>query len=652
MCGIAGLIRFDGLAPDDRPLVGAMAAHLWHRGPDGEGTFVGTHAVIASRRLAIIDEAGGAQPLYNEDRSIALVANGEIYNHVELRRDLEARGHRFATHSDCETIVHLYEESGADCVLKLRGMFAFALVDTRSGRVLLARDRMGEKPLYVAERHDAIVFCSELATLIACGAVPFEIDADAVNVYYHWNFLPEPLSAVRGVRRLPGATVLDIEPRTRRVREHVYWRLEDAPVIPPEQGDPVERIRQEIDGIGRIVSRSDVPVGVTLSGGIDSSAVAALAARYCGVSLTAFSVGYQGYAWQDERAQAAEFANHVGIRIHELRLGVDEIVRDYAGMAVSRGEPASDMSGVAGLAMGRLARQHGVKVLLTGSGGDELFWGYPWIRNAVLANRRKRRLLRGEASLLEYVTPRRPPLSLAGLATWAEDAAGLRAGFRDRRRDRRTPPDQLVFWDSRQEYRDADALFPLYAGPALRAATLSPAALFRGERLWADIETSVTVLNVMTYLRSNGLLLSDRLPMAASVECRAPLVDHQLAETVVGLRKGHSDFPLGHKAWLKAAVSGLVPEFVLRRRKQGCAPPWRSWTRALMARYGDDMADGVLVQRGFITRDAARRFRGGFDRLGRQMPLAQPTLDLELWAAGLAELERSSRARISERRLA
>jgi len=649
MCGIAGIVRFDGLAPADRPLLTSLATNLWHRGPDGDGFHFGSHAAIASRRLAIIDVPGGGQPLYNEDRTIALVANGEIYNHAELRRDLESRGHRFSTHSDCETIIHLYEDAGLACVDKLRGMFAFALVDERNGRVMIARDRMGEKPLYIVERPDSLVFSSELGSLIACGVVPFEIDYDGVKALYHWNYLPEPFSAVRGVRRLPAGALMDIEPRRRRVQERVYWRLEDAP---PLHDEPVERIRQEIQSIGAIVAGSDVPVGVTLSGGIDSSAVAAMACRQRNGDLTAFSTGYEGYTWQDERAEAAEFAGYLKIPVRELRLQVDDVVREYPAMVKSRDEPSTDMSGIAWLAMGRLAREHGVKVLLTGSGGDELFWGYPWVRAALLANHRKRRLLGGEASALDYLTVRRPPPSVTGFLYWAQDGAGLLHGMRRWRRDRRTPADQMVFWDDRQEFRDAEALLPRYAGPALREAKASPAAIFRGTNLWSDLETSITVLNCATYLRSNGLLLCDRLPMAASVECRSPLVDHRLAETVIGLRKAHSDFPLGHKGWLKAAVSEIVPPFVLQRRKRGFSPPWRSWTRALMARYGRDMADGILVERGVIERKAAERFRAGFDRVGRQMPLAQATLDLEYWARAMAALERESRSPSGERRLA
>jgi asparagine synthase (glutamine-hydrolysing) len=349
-------------------------------------------------------------------------------------------------------------------------------------------------------------------------------------------------------------------------------------------------------------------------------------------------VGYEGYAWQDERSMATAFAGHAGIPVHELRLSVDDVVRGYADMCLLRDEPVAEMTGLSWFALGGLARSHGVNVLLTGSGGDELFWGYPWLSQAVLATRRKKRLLNGGAPTREYMRLRRPPLSLAGLAWWAEDGAGLVRGIHDRRRDQGAPHDQIVFWDDRQEYRDADALLPIVAGPALRAATASPAALFRGERFWSDLETSMVALNCATYLRSHGLLLSDRLLMATGVEGRAPLVDYQFAQTVIGLRKGRSDFALGQKAWFKAAVADLLPAFVIQRRKRGFTPPWRTWTRALMARHGRDMADGILVERGVLDRRATDRFRAGFDRLGRPMPLAQTTLDLELWARGMAAL--------------
>lgn len=647
MCGILGVVRTGGLRPEDRWLLRGMADRLHHRGPDGEGFHVTPNAAIGMRRLSIIDLEGGWQPLYNEDRTLALVVNGEIYNFVELRRELEAKGHRFATRSDAETILHLYEEHGAECVHHLRGMFAFALIDERRHRLLLARDRIGEKPLSIVDREDGLVFCSELTGLIASGAVPFELNPDAINVYYHWSFIPEPLSAVRGVRKLPSATVLEIDLRTGRREERTYWRIEDAP---PIHDDPVERLRQEIDTIGRIIIRSDVPVGVGLSGGIDSSAVAALAKKYSDRPVVGFTIGYEGWAWQDERAMAREFAEHVGIPIHELRLSLDRVVREFPEMCLHRDEPLTDWSGSGFHALMRLSRDHGVPVLLIGQGGDELFWGYPWVRGTVEANRRKLRLRQHRAGLLDYLRLQRPPLSLAGAAHWAEDGGGLLRGFHDWHRDRRTNPDRLVFWDERPEFRDCEQSLHTVTGPAMAETTLSPAWPFTGPELWPALEISITRLICETFLRSNGLVLGDRLSMASSVECRVPLVDYRLIEVVIGLRKVKSDLPLGHKAWLKQALADIVPPFVFRRPKRGFTPPWRQWTRALMDRYADDMARGILVDRGFVQSRAAERFRGGFDPLGRPMPKAFPTLVLEQWARGMVALERAAKQAQADRR--
>jgi len=640
MCGIFGIVRMGGLRSDDRWLLRGMADRLQHRGPDGEGFHLSTNAGIGMCRLAIIDLDGGWQPLYNEDRTLALVANGEIYNFVELRRELEAKGHRFATRSDSETILHLYEEHGAACVDHLRGMFAFALIDERNHRLLLARDRMGEKPLSVVDRDDGLIFCSELVGLVGSGAVPFEMDPDAIRLYYYWNFLPEPMSALRGVRKLPAATLLEVDLRSGRREKRTYWRLEDAP---PIHDEPVERLRQEIDTIGRIITRSDVPVGVALSGGIDSSAVAALAKKYSDHPVTGFTIGYEGSVWQDERALAREFAEYLDIPLQELRLDLNRIVREFPGMCLRRDEPLSDLSGSGFDALMRLSRDHGVPVLLTGQGGDELFWGYRWMRDAVAANQRKLRLRGNTAGLLDYLRIQPPPLSLSGVAYWAEDGAGLLGGIREWRRDRRTSPERLIFFDERPEFRDGERFLPRVAGPAMAEATLSPAWPFTGTKLWSELETSITRLVCDTYLRSNGLHMCDRLSMACSVECRVPLVDYRLVEVVIGLRKAKSDLPLGHKGWLKQALADLVPPFVFQRRKRGFTPPWRRWTRALMDRYGIEMGHGVLVDRGLILREAADRFRGGFDWLGRPMPLAFPTLVLEQWARGMLDLERTAK---------
>ncbi|MDX6711939.1 MAG: hypothetical protein QOH96_2955, partial [Blastocatellia bacterium] len=277
MCGIAGIVGRNALSEAELNELDVVNELLIHRGPNGAGRFRSGNVALAMRRLSIIDLEGGFQPLYNEDRTLALVANGEIYNFIELREQLEAKGHEFQTGSDCETILHLYEEHGLDFVDHLRGMFAFALWDSRRRRLVIARDRMGEKPLYLFEHNQRIVFSSELKSLLAFSTVPFELDPESVNLYFHYQYVPEPRTMLKGVRKLDAAHMLVVDVDQWRTKDICYWRMEDAPPI--ETADPARRIREELEVISKIVVRSDVPVGVALSGGMDSSAIAALAVQ-------------------------------------------------------------------------------------------------------------------------------------------------------------------------------------------------------------------------------------------------------------------------------------------------------------------------------------------------------------------------------------
>ena len=641
MCGILGVFRTSGLTVDDRWLVRRMADAIRHRGPDGEGFVVQDRIAIGMRRLSIIDTEGGWQPIWNEDRTVAVVANGEIYNFVELRRSLESRGHRFSTSSDCETIVHLYEELGDGCVAQLRGMFAFAILDLRSHTLTLCRDRMGEKPLMLVERGDFLAFCSELAGLVGSGAVPFELDAGAVNMYFHWGVVPEAMSAVAGTRKLPAGAILRVDLRTGQRTERIYWSMGDAPAV---YGDPVELIREELRTVGTITMRSDVPVGVGLSSGVDSSAIAVMARAHASQPVSAFSVGYEGLTWQDETAQAEQFAEHLGMPFHRVRINVERVVREFPEVCLRRDDPIADIAGSNVYALMRLAREHDVPVLLSGLGGDELFWGYSWFRDSVEATIRKRCLLEGRSGVLDYLQPRMPPMSLAGMANWLQAGGGLLSGLSRWRNDARAPADRLVFWDNQGEYSAVERVAPSLFGDAMHATGMDPASPFTGPAFWSDLPNSMVELLCSTYLRCNGLGQTDRLSMACSVEGRVPFVDYRLAELVVGLRKSGSDRQLGHKAWLKAAFRGLVPESVFERPKRGFSPPWRRWSVALMRAYGPDLEGGELVSSGILCPAAAAWLRSPFDRLGRPRPMAFSSLVLEQWARGMRMLSLASSA--------
>lgn len=633
MCGICGIVSQRAITPDDVGRLAAVNRALAHRGPDGDGVYQEPHAALAMRRLSIIDLDGGWQPLYNEDRTLALVANGEIYNFVELRQQLRSQGHRFNTQSDCETILHLYEEYGLDCVHHLRGMFAFALWDGKRQRLLLARDRMGEKPLYLYERDGQLLFASELKALLRSGLVAFELDPPAIDLFFHYQYVPEPMTPIKGVRKLDAAhlLVLDVEPW--RVEEKCYWRMEDAP---PLEGDPGSLIREQLEVVSELVVRADVPVGVALSGGLDSSAVAALAARQRPHAIHAFSVGYEGRPLDtDERTQARALAERLGLPFHEIELKTDEVVEFFPELNYWRDDPVADISGHGYYAVMRLAREHGVPVMLQGQGGDELFWGYEVMQQAARESAqkdklRRQRFLRGPLQYLSFDAP--GELSRQGLSEWARSLGGLRAGWRRYQNHRASPADQLVYAELSPEFRLArDEGRTLYAARFAEQIRENAATeLFTFPYPWHRVDLTLTRLACATYLRENGITQGDRLSMASSVEMRLPLLDHKLVETIIGLRKTESDIRLPAKAWLKEAVRDLLPAEVLQRPKRGFAPPVAQWQAALFAVYGDSLRNGFLTQSGILKEKVVGHLaRGSFPE--GEPGLAFKALVLEQW---------------------
>jgi asparagine synthase (glutamine-hydrolysing) len=629
MCGICGIVSRSP-AVDEAP-VRRMQKALHHRGPDGGGEFFDGHIGLAMRRLSIIDLMGGWQPLYNEDRSIVLIANGEVYNFVELRQELEARGHRFGSGSDCETILHLYEDHGDDCVTRLRGMFAFALWDVKKQRLLLCRDRMGEKPLYLYEAPWGLAFSSEMRSLLSSGLVPFDLDPSAVNLYFHYQYVPEPYTPLKGVRKLDAAHMLAVGVSPWRITETCYWRMEDAP---PIGGDPAQAIRGELERISELIIRSDVPVGVALSGGLDSSAIAACATNKYPGTIHAFSVGYSGAHSCDERPDAKAFADHLDIPFHDVEIDTEEMVDGFPGLVYDRDDPVADISGYGYYAVMRLARAHNVPVILQGQGGDELFWGYPWIRQAVKESVQKSRLLSHEASIMNYLGLTGPEnWSRSGVFHWAMSAMGLRTGLERYRDHRESPGDRLVFYDLTPDFKmAAGKVRDYYAAPFLEHMDgVGEYGLFTIPAPWPRIDIAITRLVCDTYLRENGFTQGDRLSMASSVELRLPLVDYRFVETVIGLRKTRPDHELAPKALFKSALKGILPDWVVNRPKRGFTPPVQEWYRALFDRYGATLDDGYLVNAAVLRPKAAKELSSGPIPAGSIVPLSFKALVLETW---------------------
>ena len=632
MCGISGIVSREEITATEIERIQGVNQALLHRGPDGDGYYNDPHIALAMRRLSIIDLTGGWQPLYNEDRSLILVANGEIYNFVELRQQLQGKGHRFNTGSDCETILHLYEEHGIDCVQHLRGMFAFALWDSKRQRLLLARDRMGEKPLYLYEQNGQLLFASELKALLRSGMVPFELDPIAVDLYFHYQFVPEPMTPLKGVRKLDAAHLLIVDAVSWRIEERCYWNMEDAP---PLEGDPARLIRDELETVSELIIRSDVPVGVALSGGLDSSAIAALAAAKYPGTMHAFSVGYPGRPSNDERAEAQELADDLGMPFHDVELDTNSMVEFFPDLVCLRDDPIADISGYGYYAVSKLAREHGVPVMLQGQGGDELFWGYPWVQEAAWESLRKAALWRrGWRALPEYLDFNLPEgLSRRSLSLWIRSAGGTRPSLHHFRRHRAAPADQMVFYDLTPDFSIASSEVRQFYGKALVKQLNGSHAtdLFTLPQPWPDVGVLLTRLICNTYLRENGITQGDRLSMASSIELRLPLVDHRLVETVIGLRKAQSDVMRPPKSWLRAALKGVLPERVMNRPKRGFAPPVREWHHRLFAAYGESLSDGFLTQHGILKQESGRLLAAGPYPPSAIAPISFKALVLEQW---------------------
>jgi asparagine synthase (glutamine-hydrolysing) len=588
MCGIAGFVESVGASRprDERAaLLDRMCRRIEHRGPDEQGAELLGRAAVGMRRLSIIDLAGGHQPMPGCDERVRVVFNGEIYNYKELQRDLEARGHKFRTRSDTETIVHAYEEFGDACVERLRGMFAFAVWDARSERLFAARDRAGEKPLYYTlTPQGSFVFGSELKCLLEHPEVGRETDPAALDAYLTLGYVPEPLSVFRGVRKLEAGHRLALEKG--RVTTDSYWDFPVETDDPPRREEEyVEELRARLEESVRMMLVADVPLGAFLSGGVDSSTIVGLMSRATNAPVKTFSIGFREDSF-DELKYARLAARHFETDHRELIVTpevcqlVDELVRHFD-------EPFADQSSVPTYLVSKLAREH-VKVVLSGDGGDELFAGYT--RYAVEQGRA------GFARL--------PRAVRRGLM--APLAGRLPHGARGRNFLHN------VALDPAERYLDNVSTFNELGKGALYTAdfrrTLSgrdPAAeIFRGHAAHANAGggvASLLYLDAKTYLPGDILTKVDRMSMAASLEARVPLLEHELIEFVSRIPASLKMRGAESKYVFKRAVRGLVPDEILDRPKQGFGVPIGEWiNRELRERIRDTFADARTRARGIV----------------------------------------------------
>src|SRR5215217_1512043 len=574
MCGICGIATTRGRVDRDR--LAAMSNTLVHRGPDSEGAFLDGGVGLAARRLAIIDVEGGAQPIANEDGTCTVVQNGEIYNHLELRRELERAGHRFCTdHSATEMLVHAYEEWGIRFVERLRGMFAAAIWDAPRRRLVLARDRYGIKPLYYRHVADELSFASELDAL-----PQGEIDLDAVEAFLAFNSIPAPLSIFREIRKLPPGHVLvwenGVVELTRYARSGPLPPRDDV-----DEAELVEECRSRLRDSVRAHLVSDVPVGVLLSGGVDSGALAALAAQESGEPVRTFSIGFEEQSF-DELAGARAVAERYGTRHRELVLRPDAALL-LPALADAFDEPFADSSALPTYLVSELAAGH-VKVALSGEGGDELFGGYYTYAADLLALRVGRL-----APLARPIVERLP-------------SSTRRASFdyKAKRFVRAVDLPPLERHHAWKEIFSADARVELLGSDPLSVSRLDPVDLLRtrfAETEGAELLARLQDVDLGTYLVDDLLVKTDRASMAHSLEARVPYLDPLVAGLAQTLPTRLKVSGLRKKRLLRKAAAPLLPRRIAYGRKRGFSIPAAGWLRGELEPFAREVLSAETLRR-------------------------------------------------------
>jgi asparagine synthase (glutamine-hydrolysing) len=622
MCGILGFINLDRNNRADQRIARQMAEAIVHRGPDDEGFYFKDNVALGMRRLSIIDLETGHQPISNEDGSVWVVFNGEIYNFLELRQRLVARGHQFRTHSDTEVIVHLYEDYGDDLVDHLNGMFAFALWDERRERLLVARDRMGEKPLYFTQTAESFIFASELKSLVTHPLVERRINLLALRKYLQYEFVPSPHTMIEGVHKLRPAHRLIFEQDQWRTER--YWRLSyEGERLKIGEDEAIEETRRRLREAVRLRLVSDVPLGVLLSGGIDSSSVAELACEAAEGRVKTFSIAFDEKSF-DESSYARLVANHLGTEHYERRFTEREMLDIVPEIPRLLDEPLGDGSLIPTYLLSRFTRER-VTVALGGDGGDELFAGYPTYAAHRMAGyyRALPRFVR--KGLIEPAIARLPVstdnLSFDFKAKRFVQGAALPAGTR-----------HTVWMGSYTAEQQRLLLSPEVL------ATCPDDQVFDEVRGFDqpnghDVVERMMALDATHYLSECVLFKVDRASMAASLETRAPFLDHTLVEFLAKLPLDLKLRGFTGKYVLKRAMRGRLPQQVINRPKKGFGMPVAKWIKGELRGFvRDTFAPERLRRRGLFHADYVERLLREHERgVADHRKLIWTLLMFEMW---------------------
>jgi len=604
MCGIAGIVDLQS-RPVEPTLVRRLCDVLVHRGPDDEGYYINGPVALGQRRLAILDVAGGHQPMCNEDGTVWITFNGEIYNFRELRQRLEGLGHRFATRSDTEVIVHAYEQYGADCVKGLRGMFAFALWDQRAGMLMLARDRVGKKPLFYAEVDGQWVFASELQGLLAHPGLSRRVDWTAVDDYLTYGYIPAPKTIFQDVYKLPPAHSLTLKLGADgtggpEVRIERYWRLAYEPKLRLREEEAAEGLLEVLTEAVRLRMVADVPLGALLSGGIDSSIVVALMSQLSDRPVKTFSIGFDEQEFDElsyARLVAERYATeHQEFVVRPNALDVlPTLVRHY-------GEPFADSSAIPTYYVAKLTREH-VKVALNGDGGDECLAGYERYAGSEVADRYQR------------IPAAIRRLGIEPLSRLIPEGASRRSRLRQARRflqvAGRPAPERYQRWVG---YLPRQQRAGLYT-PEFQAQLTGHQAEGWLLGIWEGVTREglesldrMLAVDVESYLPNDLLVKMDIATMANSLEARSPFLDHKVMEFCARLPCNYKLSGLTLKYLLKKAGARLLPPETRKRRKMGFGVPVAHWMRGELRPWVEDvLLSPRALKRGYFEPEALRQ---------------------------------------------
>ncbi len=613
MCGITGIYHYASDEPVNEAILRRMTEVVSHRGPDDHGFHVKARIGLGHRRLSIIDVAGGHQPIFNEDGTVAIIFNGEIYNYRELQKLVENRGHHLRTRSDTETIVHLYEEYGEECVKMLRGMFAFALWDERHQKLLLARDRVGKKPLYYAAHDGRFVFGSELKSLLEDPHLPRALDIEALADYFSFQYIPAPKTIFREVRKLRPAHYLVVTPQG--LREQEYWDIDFSQVDERSEEQWCDLVLEALREAVGVRLMSEVPLGAFLSSGIDSSSVVALMSEITHQPVITASIGFTEERYS-EAEEARRFAQYVNSEHHE-RMVKPDAVSVVEKLAWHYDEPFADSSAVPTYYVSQVAREF-VTVALSGDGGDENFVGYRrYLFDA--AENRMRALM--PASL------RRPLFgALAAIypkADWLPQPLRAKTTLRNLSLDA-----AAAYFNSVYGVMSRERSALLGRDVTLQLNGYNPFDHFRyyfDRARTTDPISRAQYVDIKTYLTDDILTKVDRASMAVSLEVRCPFLDHRLMELVARMPSRLKLRGRESKYILRRAMSRILPSEVLKRRKQGFVIPLAQWLRSDLRELAESALFDTAVQDDLLDRAAVAR-------LWRQHQMGLRDYSRPLWA--------------------